>query len=260
MLSVSAKKRSRVVSYPRTGKRGVPQQFPRRLFEMLQSESNSGEPSIISWSDSGNAFRIVDANLFATLILPKYFRTAKFSSFQRNLNLYGFSKIRRGPDADMYAHPSFRRESPESLSQLRKYNSAERKLFVESSSRQFSNFETNENIDQNQSSRSVSPSPPDLQSDEECSVPRTPESNIAFMSDSNDSPTCSPKCYPPNWALQKNFHPYHSQEQDFHPIRPSMIPLEITSLKRKPTNDFFRGAEKLALLAMAISTVSGEKV
>jgi hypothetical protein len=39
-----------------------------------------------------------------------------------------------------------------------------------------------------------------------------------------------------------------------------MIPLEITSLKMKPTNDFFRGAEKLALLAMAISTVSGEKV
>eukprot|EP00978_Attheya_sp_CCMP212_P014618 scaffold37345_cov53-Attheya_sp.AAC.2 len=231
MSNVSAKKRSRVASYPRTGKRGVPQQFPRRLFEMLQSESNSGEPSIISWSDSGNAFRIFDATLFATRILPKYFRTAKFSSFQRNLNL------------------------------LRKYNSAERKRFVESSSRQFSNFVTNETIiDQNQSFRNVSLSPPDLQSDEDCSVLRTPQSNIAYISDSNASPSCSPKCSPPNWLSQENLHPYHSQERASQPIRPSMILLEINSLKRKPTNDFFRGAEKLALLAMAISTVSGEEI
>jgi len=117
------------LSYPRTGKRGVPQQFPRRLFEMLESESklmstDANHLNIIVWSDTGNAFRILDVALFSSHILPKYFRTSKFSSFQRNLNLYGFSKVRRGPDTDMYAHPSFARGRVDTLSDLRKCNSA----------------------------------------------------------------------------------------------------------------------------------------
>ena len=33
---------------------------------------------------------------------------------------YGFCKVRRGPDSDMYAHPAFARGRPETLSQLRK--------------------------------------------------------------------------------------------------------------------------------------------
>lgn len=83
---------SQTTSYPRTGKRGVPQQFPRRLYEMLESESKLAEASpdynkIIMWSDSGKAFGILDVQLFASQVLPKYFRTNKFSSFQRNLNL-----------------------------------------------------------------------------------------------------------------------------------------------------------------------------
>ena len=84
-------------TFPRTGKRGVPQQFPRRLYEMLDSETKLIEnesvldhPHVISWSDSGTAFRIFDVAEFANTILPKYFRTKKFSSFQRNLNLVSF--------------------------------------------------------------------------------------------------------------------------------------------------------------------------
>lgn len=80
------------LSYPRTGKRGVPQQFARRLYEMLQSEAKLALASpeknaLISWSESGFAFRILDVDGFTSSVLPKYFRTKKFSSFQRNLNL-----------------------------------------------------------------------------------------------------------------------------------------------------------------------------
>jgi HSF-type DNA-binding len=79
-------------SFPRTGKRGVPQQFPRRLYEMLDGETNHAEsnshyPKIIAWSNSGKAFRIYHVGEFSSTVLPKYFRTKKFSSFQRNLNL-----------------------------------------------------------------------------------------------------------------------------------------------------------------------------
>ena len=62
------------------------------LTEMLDSETklseaNPSHPRVIGWSSSGKAFRIYDTNEFANVVLPKYFRTKKFSSFQRNLNL-----------------------------------------------------------------------------------------------------------------------------------------------------------------------------
>jgi len=109
-----------VTTYPRTGKRGVPQQFPRRLYKMLQSESGNPSHNIIKWSESGGAFQIADISTFSSLVLPMYFKTSKFSSFQRNLNLYGFSKVRKGPDTNMYRHPAFLRGRPELLSQLKK--------------------------------------------------------------------------------------------------------------------------------------------
>ena len=84
-------------TFPKTGKRGVPQQFPRRLYEMLDGETKLMEaspshPKVIGWSDSGRAFRIYNASEFADSVLPKYFRTKKFSSFQRNLNLVSMER------------------------------------------------------------------------------------------------------------------------------------------------------------------------
>lgn len=111
-------------NYPRTGKRGVPQTFPRKLHEMLEAESNG---TIVHWTSSGLAFRIADVSLFSTEVLPKYFKTSKFSSFQRNLNLYGFAKIRKGPETDSYYHPGFVRGDEAGLSQLRKRTKAPNK-------------------------------------------------------------------------------------------------------------------------------------
>ena len=74
-------------NYPRTGKRGVPQQFPRKLFEMLDMESNRlSRSGCVSWSTCGRAFRIADVAVFSEEILPTYFKTSKFSSFQRNFS------------------------------------------------------------------------------------------------------------------------------------------------------------------------------
>ena len=73
--------------FPRTGARGLPQQFPRRLYDMLESESQGTGDKLIQWTASGLAFEIVDVTLFSALVLPKYYKTNRFSSFQRNLNL-----------------------------------------------------------------------------------------------------------------------------------------------------------------------------
>jgi hypothetical protein len=57
--------------YPRTGKRGVPQQFPRKLYEMLEVESGS---DCVSWTASGRGFRITNTSLFSERVLPKWFK------------------------------------------------------------------------------------------------------------------------------------------------------------------------------------------
>ena len=63
---------------------------------------------------------------------------------------YGFTKVRRGPDMDMYAHPSFVRGHPEMLGLLRKCTS--------SSGRKSSGAPSGNRA--NIHSRAVSPSPP----------------------------------------------------------------------------------------------------
>eukprot|EP00804_Cyclotella_cryptica_P010228 CCRYP_016700-RA/>CCRYP_016700-RA protein AED:0.04 eAED:0.04 QI:31/1/1/1/0/0/2/500/129 len=59
------------IQYPRTGKRGVPQQFPRKLYEMLEMESRSFS---VGWTASGRGFQITNVPLFSEVVLPKWFK------------------------------------------------------------------------------------------------------------------------------------------------------------------------------------------
>ena len=72
-----------------------------------------------------------------------------------SLNQYGFAKVRRGPDTDMYAHPSFIRSRPEMLSQLRKSTTASRRRLSKSSSEDSDSSSSTESP----TFRPVSPSP-----------------------------------------------------------------------------------------------------
>jgi hypothetical protein len=89
--------------------------FPALLFRMLQRESTR-ENGVVSWTPRGDSFTIRDSEAFATLILPQYFgKTAtKYRSFQRQMNLYGFSrnsKASKGGCAN-YHHAKFVRDRP----------------------------------------------------------------------------------------------------------------------------------------------------
>ncbi|EED94380.1 predicted protein [Thalassiosira pseudonana CCMP1335] len=122
--------------YPRTGKRGVPQQFPRKLYDMLEieSEGQSESTCCVHWAASGSGFKIANVAKFSEVVLPKYFKTSKFSSFQRNLNLYGFVKNRRGPEVDVYSNAKFNRGDLDMLSHLTKRKPTESKKMQEQKS------------------------------------------------------------------------------------------------------------------------------
>lgn len=78
------------------------------------------EQDTISWSKNGKSFVISDMETFSNDVLLNYFRHQKYSSFQRQLNLYGFRKICKGPDIGAYAHEFFERDKPEQLKYVRR--------------------------------------------------------------------------------------------------------------------------------------------
>lgn len=67
--------------------------------------------SIISWQPHGRCFVVHLPDRFVKSILPQFFDQSKLTSFQRQLNLYGFRRItnRASPDVGAYYHELFLR-------------------------------------------------------------------------------------------------------------------------------------------------------
>ena len=64
--------------------------FLEKLFKILESRKNR---KIINWNKDGTKIIIFDLIKLSSKILPKYFGHQNYSSFVRQLNLYGFNKI-----------------------------------------------------------------------------------------------------------------------------------------------------------------------
>ena len=64
--------------------------FLEKLFNILKSKE---DPKIIDWNEDGTKIIIFDPIKLSSKILPKYFGHQNYSSFVRQLNLYGFNKI-----------------------------------------------------------------------------------------------------------------------------------------------------------------------
>ena len=89
----------------RKGRTGA---FPQKLHQMLTDlERQEGGTDIASFLPHGRAFSIHKPRDFVKHIMPKYFRMSRFSSFQRQLNLYDFQRITEGPDKGAYYHELF---------------------------------------------------------------------------------------------------------------------------------------------------------
>lgn len=91
---------------------GVTEPFPEKLHRMLEEVKKDGKDDIISFFSHGRAFAVHDPDRFISEVMPKYFKQSRLSSFQRQLNLYGFTRITSGSDAGGYYHELFLQGRP----------------------------------------------------------------------------------------------------------------------------------------------------
>lgn len=80
---------------------------------------------MIRWSDDGLSFIVTRHQDLANQVLPRFFKHGNFSSFVRQLNMYGFHKVphlQQGvllPDSDSerleFSNPNFQRDRPDLL-------------------------------------------------------------------------------------------------------------------------------------------------
>lgn len=89
------------------------------------------DPTVATWSPAGDNFVVKNVEKFASTILPMYFKHSNFSSFARQLNFYGFRKLKAEPilTADFDArtacfvrfyHEKFQKDRPELLAHIKR--------------------------------------------------------------------------------------------------------------------------------------------
>jgi HSF-type DNA-binding len=94
--------------------------FPLKLYRLLKESEEAGKDDIVSFTHTGNAFKIHHQQRFANEILPDYFRHKRFDSFKRQLSMYGFVRIPVGPEEGAFEHRLFKRDRLDLIQQMRR--------------------------------------------------------------------------------------------------------------------------------------------
>ncbi|KAL0240186.1 hypothetical protein I308_106734 [Cryptococcus tetragattii IND107] len=103
--------------------------FLNKLYTMV---SDSEVDDLIYWSESGDSFFVPNAELFGRELLPRWFKHSNFSSFVRQLNMYGFHKVPHLQSGALknetpielweFANPYFKRGQPQLLTKVTRKN------------------------------------------------------------------------------------------------------------------------------------------
>mmetsp|Transcript_27913 Transcript_27913/g.39243 ORF Transcript_27913/g.39243 Transcript_27913/m.39243 type:complete len:352 (+) Transcript_27913:74-1129(+) len=91
------------------------QSFPAMLMKILELEEYA---DIITWLPDGKSMKILKPRKFTSLILPKHFTEAKYSSFKRKMHRWGFEHSRgqnggeptRFGSEETFQHENFQRD------------------------------------------------------------------------------------------------------------------------------------------------------
>eukprot|EP00349_Pseudokeronopsis_sp_Brazil_P003909 CAMPEP_0202964494 /NCGR_PEP_ID=MMETSP1396-20130829/8575_1 /ASSEMBLY_ACC=CAM_ASM_000872 /TAXON_ID= /ORGANISM="Pseudokeronopsis sp., Strain Brazil" /LENGTH=509 /DNA_ID=CAMNT_0049686647 /DNA_START=67 /DNA_END=1596 /DNA_ORIENTATION=+ len=94
--------------------------FLRKAYHMICA----CPPEIGGWSDEGDTIIVKDVKLFAEKVIPTVYRHNNFASFVRQLNFYGFRKVRseslEKAEWWIFRHPSFLRDQPNLISEIKR--------------------------------------------------------------------------------------------------------------------------------------------
>jgi hypothetical protein len=77
------------------------QRFPVKLYALLSQPLLS---SIITWLPHGRSWRVISTRAFETSVLPVFFESDNYHSFNRVINAWGFRRKSSGPDKGSYFH------------------------------------------------------------------------------------------------------------------------------------------------------------
>ncbi|CAG8710007.1 19030_t:CDS:2 [Dentiscutata erythropus] len=99
--------------------------FVAKLYQLLDGDEYK---EYLTWNETGDVFVICNMDEFAQNVLPKFFKHCKFTSFVRQLNIYGFyrvsdarkSKHVRSKHACVFSHSQFRRGRQDLLPNIRR--------------------------------------------------------------------------------------------------------------------------------------------
>uniref|UniRef100_A0A7S3QD11 HSF-type DNA-binding domain-containing protein n=1 Tax=Chaetoceros debilis TaxID=122233 RepID=A0A7S3QD11_9STRA len=83
--------------------------FPAKMHAIL---SRPDLADVVTWLPHGRSWRVVKPRAFEISVIPTYFEHAKFSSFIRQANGWGFRRITKGKDRNSYYHELFLRGLP----------------------------------------------------------------------------------------------------------------------------------------------------
>lgn len=83
--------------------------FPAKMHAIL---SRSDLADVVCWMPHGRSWKVLKPREFEIRVIPTYFEHAKFSSFIRQANGWGFRRLTTGKDRNSYYHPLFLRALP----------------------------------------------------------------------------------------------------------------------------------------------------
>jgi hypothetical protein len=93
---------------PLTSQGRVPN-FPAKMHSIL---SRPDVADIVAWNAHGRSWRVLKPREFESKVIPTYFEHAKYSSFIRQANGWGFRRATQGRDRNSYYHEMFLRGLP----------------------------------------------------------------------------------------------------------------------------------------------------
>ncbi|KAK9707821.1 hypothetical protein K7432_009966 [Basidiobolus ranarum] len=100
--------------------------FVHKLHGMVEDKQYQ---HLISWNYSGTSFIVCNIVEFSREVLPKHFKHNNFSSFVRQLNMYGFHKVNKSPRGHRtlaenqiweFSHSKFLRGRPDLLDDIKR--------------------------------------------------------------------------------------------------------------------------------------------